>query len=271
MFDSNRGGTFGIYRLDTASGAIEPVIDGPHHEMVPRPSPDGEWIAYAVVDTLERGRNRDVRMCRLDGSDDRLVLTNANHAAFVRDGTHLMVERSRSEVWTVPLDGGEAVMLYRPSGTVLSGAQLIKPEPSPDENWIAFIADRPRDWHAWVVNLPSGETSIVGRGCEPVWHPSGTSGYWVRAIGSRERTGIWHYDGLTGEKSVIQDADAPRGHEYFPWVSADAKVLLWASCRAGEHAHEDANYQLFGKMLDGGEAVRLTFDRFTNRWPRGMP
>ena len=256
--------------MDPESWDIRPVIDGPHHEMVPRPSPDGVWIAYAVVDTLERGKLRDTRICRLDGSGDRLVLKNANYPAFTSDGRHLIVERSRSEVWTVSVETGEAALLYRPSGSMLEGAVLGKPEPSPDGNWLAFIADRPRNWHAWVVNLPSGETHIVGRGCEPVWHPSGTSGYWVRAIESRERTGIWHYDGLTGEKTVVQDADAPRGHEYFPWVSADAEILLWASCRAGEHAHETANYQLFGKRLDGGEAVRLTFDRFTNRWPRGL-
>ena len=37
--DSNRGGTFGIYRMDIETWDLRSVIDGPDHEMVPRPSP----------------------------------------------------------------------------------------------------------------------------------------------------------------------------------------------------------------------------------------
>ena len=271
VFDSNRGGTFGIYRMESDGSGLRRVIDGPRHEMAPSPSPDGHWITYAVADTLERGAPRETHLCRLDGSEDRLVLSDANYPSFTPDGKALIVERGRESVWTVPLDGGEARLLYRPAGDLLEGATLVKPELSPNGEWLAFTADKPRPWYSWAVHLPSGFARRIGKGCEPVWHPSGTAGYFISSKDTRERTGIWYYDGITGEYTVIQDADAPRGHEYFPWISADAGILLWGACRAGEHAHETANYQLYGRRLPDGKPVRLTFDRFTNRWPRAVP
>jgi Tol biopolymer transport system component len=110
---------------------------------------------------------------------------------------------------------------------------------------------------------------MVGPGCEPGWMPDGRV-VWVSEDGGRERTGIFVSDANTGKIETLQDDDAPRGHEYFPTVTAEGRRLFWSACRPGQHAHTDfgSNYQIFSRRLPDGKPVRITFDGFNNRWPK---
>jgi hypothetical protein len=103
-----------------------------------------------------------------------------------------------------------------------------------------------------------------------MWFQDGRRVVHVAEKGARERAGIFAVDIVTGDRSEIQDDDAPRGHEYFPMLAGGDRYLLWGACREGEHDHIDSNYQLFARRLPDGPSIRLTFDRHNNRWPKPM-
>jgi Tol biopolymer transport system component len=271
LFDSNRSGTFGIHRLDAATGEIHTIADGPAHEMFPAPSPDGRWIAYAVTDSLDRQADAEIWICDRDGSDARRLAGPGTFPSFSGDGETVYFEQGRSRLMAVPTGGGEPALLYPREGQTPPGPELVKPAVSPDGTFVAFIANVPRTWHVWVAHLQGGETRLIGQGCEPVWHPDGTSLFWIAAPGFLERTAICRFDFADGARHLVQDQGPPWGHEYFPAVSPDARHLAWGSCPPGQHAHESANYQLFVTDLETGGVHRLTHDEFTNRWPQFLP
>lgn len=268
VFDSNRSGTFGIYRLDTATGEIRAVADGPAHEMYPVPSPDGTRIVYAVAESLDRNAAAEVWICSRDGTDSRRLAASGTFPTFSADGRTVYFEQDRSRLMSVPAEGGDAVLVYPREGQALPGSELVKPVVSPDGSFAAFIVNAPRTWHVWVAHLHGTETRLIGQGCEPEWHPDGTSLYWIAAPGFKERTAIARFDFADGSRHIVQDEGAPWGHEYFPALSPDAQFLAYGACPPGQHAHETSNYQLFMTELESGKIHRLTHDEYTNRWPR---
>ena len=173
-------------------------------------------------------------------------------------------ERQRARVMSVPATGGEPKLVFEPTT-----GQLVKPRVSPTGMRIAFISDQPRPWHVRIAEVATGGETLVGEGCEPAWLPDGNGLIWLKTKDTMERSGIYRY--AAGAAEVLQDADAPRGHEYFPGLSPDGRYLLWSSCRPDEHSHINANYQLFVRDLHDGAPVRITFDAYNNRWPKLLP
>ena len=112
---------------------------------------------------------------------------------------------------------------------------------------------------------------MIGPGCEPTWFSSGDKLAWVTGKKAKERSGIGMYEIKSKKVSDLQDADAPRGHEYFPKLASADRFLLYSSARPGEHDANTANYQLFIKDLSNETVVRVTFDEHTNRWPKLLP
>lgn len=64
---SDRGGNWDIYRIDPASGAVQPLTDSPGRDGLATASPDGESIAFAS----DRDGAWAVYAMRSDGSDQR--------------------------------------------------------------------------------------------------------------------------------------------------------------------------------------------------------
>lgn len=271
VFDSNRSGTFGIYCLASPHGSIHPLVDGPAHEMFPAPSPDGRWIAYARSDSSEPHRSSAIWICRRDGSEARLLAAPGTFPTFSADGTTVYFEQARSRLMAVPVAGGEPALVFPREGQGLPGTEQVKPVVSPDGTYAAFIVNAPRTWHVWIAEVNGAGSWRIAQGCEPAWAPDGKTLYYIGAPRYRERTAICrvHIDG--GKREVVQDEDAPWGHEYFPSPSPDGRWLAWGACPPGQHDHEHANYQLFVRDVTGGPPRRLTHDRFTNRWPRFLP
>lgn len=272
LFDSDRSGTFGIYSMKTDGSDVRAVVDTPSHEMYPDLSPDGKWIVFAQTPSLAKYAPAEIHICRRDGSEERTLADDATFPTFSRDGKTVFFERGRKKVMAVNVDGTREREVFPGANREFDAYQIVKPRVSPDGRHVAFISDRKGAWNSWFADVETQQAFHVHSGCEASWFSDGRRLVWVNQDDSvKERTGLFQFDIVTRQITALQDAGAPRGHEYFPCITADDRFLLWGACREREHSHTDSNYQLFAKNLTGGESVRLMFDGFDNRWPKWMP
>ncbi|NQT92359.1 MAG: flippase-like domain-containing protein [Lentisphaerae bacterium] len=271
VFDSNRGGTFGIHILSKKDGVIRTVCDTAMTEIYPDPSPDGALIVFARAKSPHRLAPSEIWVCGIDGSGERKVADNGTFPTFGRGGDTVYFERDRRKVMAVDLDGSNERQVFPRGGEEFARHRIVKPRVSPDGRWVAFISDRKGAWNTWIGDLETGESRHVAHGCEPAWFPGSTRLAWIRQEGVRQGAGIFAWDLQSGKTRELHDAGPPLGHEYFPTVSADGRFLLWGACPEGQHAHETSSYQLFIKDLTSGEVTRLTDDSANSRWPKLLP
>lgn len=270
LFDSNRSGTFGIYTIKADGTDLTKVVDTPAQEMYPDPSPDGQWLVFSKQEFLNKSLPGEIWICRRDGSDARKLADNGTFPTFSSDGKTVFFERERKKTMAVNADGTGLREIFPGTNREFDRFQIVKPRVSPDGKYVVFICDRKRGWNIWCAELSSGKAFHVASGCEAGWFGDSRRLAWILKHKVRERTGIYQFDMVTHESKELQDADAPRGHEYFPTVTKDNRFLLWGACKPGEHGHFDSNYQIFVRDLNGGFPVRITFDEFNNRWPKQM-
>ena len=272
VFDSNRSGTFGIWIMNTDGSGVRVVSDTPEHEMYPDPSPDGSAIVFARLPSLSKQAAGEIWVCGPDGSGAHKLADNGTFPTFSADGRTVYFERERRRIMAIGADGQGERQIF-PVGRAPFGGETVKPRVSADGRFVVFTSNRGEHggYNTWYADLETGKPVRVSLGCEPGWFPDGKRIAWVRESGGRERTGIFQFELAGGRVAELQDADAPRGHEYFPVVSRDGRFLTWGACRPGEHDHTDSNYQLFVRALPDGRPVRLTFDGFDNRWAKLVP
>ena len=272
LFDSNRSGSFGIYIQSPDGSGLRTVVDTPEEEMFPDIHPEGEWVVYARARSTNVKAPAEIHICRLDGSEDRVLLADATFPSFTKDGKAVIAEQGRSRIIRVDLQSGKADEIFPLGAGPLAKAQVVKPRISPDQKWVAFTSDAPRRWTAWTVRLADGKAVRLGagEGCQPVWSADPGRVYHVATTGMKERTGFLRTALPEGNGRIVLDNDAPRGHEYFPAILED-RYIFYAASRPKEHDHASANYQLYVHDLESGWTARLTRDRFTNRWPKWIP
>lgn len=275
VFDSTRSGTFGIWRMHADGSGLTAVADDPvAHEMYPDPSPDGRWIVFSKNVSLSKRAPASVWICRADGSEPRKLAENGTYPTFSADGATVYFERERRLVMGVAPDGSGERQVF-PGAKGFGKYEVVKPRVSADGRRVVFVSNRgsSKSWNTWWSEIDGSKSDRIGPGCEPGWFPDGLRATWVCETDMKERVGICMRPTQGGEAAALQDADAPRGHEYFPTVTSDGRFLMWGACRPGEHTHTDptSNYQLFGRALPDGKPVRLTFDEFNNRWPKRLP
>lgn len=271
VFDSNRSGNFGIYRLSSSKGEVSKIFDSELHEMYPSPSPDGKKIVFARSKTLKREDPGEVWIANIDGSDARKLASPGTFPTFSSDGKTVYYELLRRKLMAVPVEGGESTELFPKQNKHFGNHFVIKPKVSPDSSKVSFSSDKHGRWNSWLADLATGELTKIERGCEPTWYPNSEQLTWVAKGKSRERSGLYGFKLGDNSRFEVQDADAPWGHEYFPEVSSNGKFLLFSACPPGQHSHYEANYELFMKNLESGELIQLTNEGHTNRWPSLLP
>ncbi len=110
----------------------------------PQMSPDGRWIAY-VVTAVEKEENR-----------------------------------SNSDIWLVPTEGGP------PRRLTNSPKHDRHPRWSPDGQWIAFESNRDGKFQIYLIRPDGGEArelcSVSTEAQQPVWSPDGTRLAFVSAV-----------------------------------------------------------------------------------------
>jgi Tol biopolymer transport system component len=206
-----------------------------------------------------------------DGSNARLLAENGTFPTFSPDGTHIYFERQRRRVMRMKADGTKLQKVFPGNKKGFGGFDVAKPRVSADERYVAFNTDRGGRWSSWVADLKSKDAWYFAKGCEPTWYADGRRVAWIKAAGAKEDSGVFAGDFKGKTFWTVEDAGPPRGHEYFPTFFGDDRYLTYSASRGPkDHDQDSANYQIFVKDLKTGERFRLTYDGFTNRWPKIM-
>ena len=274
LFDSNRSGTFGIYTIRVDGTGLRKLIDDPKwHEMFPDASPDGKYVVYSRAKTTSRLAPSEVWMIQRDGKNPRRLASDGTFPTFSGNGQTIYFERRRKKVMEVDVNGNDEREIFPAENEKFRRYQVVKPRVSPDGSIVTFTSDRPRAWTAWYALTANSQAFKIRRGCEPVPFGDAKRIAWIYNNHKRikERSGIYVYNLKDGSDKILQDADAPRGHEYFPTLASNDRYLLYGASRPKEHSHETGNYQIFVKDLQTGKVIRVTFDAYTNRWPKRLP
>jgi hypothetical protein len=102
LFQSDRNGTWGIFKQGISQDTAEPVVTGPQNASGPRLSADGAWILYAEIPKTV-GASTPLRLMRVPvgGGVPQLVLETRNNqdyrCARSPAGLCLVAEASQDE------------------------------------------------------------------------------------------------------------------------------------------------------------------------------
>jgi Tol biopolymer transport system component len=270
IYDSRRGKNFGIYSILVDGTDEKKIIDTETNEMFPDPSPDGSKIVFAKSQSADRDSIAEIWMINTDGSNEEKIASNGNFPTFSADGREIYFERERTKIIALNLDDKSEREIFPNGDPDFKDYQyqVVKPRISKDGTLAFFTSDKDGRWNSFYADLTAKKSFKINRGCEPSPFEISKKAVWVTKKNVLERSAIGEVDLTTGKHSILHDGDAPRGHEYFPTLVGGDKFLLFSSCRRHEHSHESANYQVFVKDLSSGKSIRVTFDKYTNRWPK---
>ncbi len=221
----------------------------------PRFSPDGSTIAFVItsVDQKQNRRRSEIWMVPADGSRDAIALTTAPQSStnprWSPDGKTIAFlsarpaagetgDAPRTQVWLLPVDGGEPRRLT----TLANGVSSL--QWSPDGSRMVVVsrsgpsdtAKSPSDvrhyrhanykfndtgWfddkktHLWVIDVASGRTSQITSGddwndADPQWSPDGKRIAFVsnrtgQAFDEDRNTDVWVIDATGGPLTKVSD------------------------------------------------------------------
>jgi uncharacterized membrane protein YbhN (UPF0104 family) len=255
VFDSRRGGDFGVYKL-TESG-VSKVVDKPNrHEMFP--DVFGDRVVYASAKGAGRFAESEIREINLITLEDKLVAPNGTFPSFLDDGS-IIFERNRKEV----VNGKGEVIFPTKEFSDWNQYQVVKPRMKGSK--ITFTSDRGGRWHVWVVDLETRESKKVSDGCQAEFI-SERELLFINNKRAKAGSGIFKANLDNNEISVFHDLDGEFGHEYFPSPLRDG--VIFGATNEKDHSHEEGNYQLFFISHDG-KRERITEDNVGSRWARG--
>jgi hypothetical protein len=149
------------------------VSSAPHRELIPQAefpvaSPDGRWLAY-----LREDHGRDslwVRALNKPASTDKNLTSikfNVLEMSFLPSGSLIFSAE--------PDSGRPGLFLVDQAGTInsLDSDEARYPAISPDGHWFAYSKLQSGNWHLWLRDLRSGQTSrLTQADCnnvEPTW------------------------------------------------------------------------------------------------------
>jgi Tol biopolymer transport system component len=157
------------------------------------------------------------------------------------DGKTLVVDLV-GDIWTLPVAGGDAMLLTRASGIALN----FHPRFSPDGKRVAFISDRGGAENVWIMDLDGGNPRQVSRSREdrmalPTWTPDGSS-IIVRRGGDanntirrgelvRGRGDLWIYHTQGGEGLQLTPDNISAS---WPSVTPDGRFIYFEEIVRGE-------------------------------------
>ena len=252
-------------------------------------SPDGDWIAYTVYSTRPAGDQagsayRELFVLSTKEGQSRPYITgkvSVSSIAWRPDSKMITFRLKRgknklTQVWGIPLHGGEARQLTHAKSSVLLYRW------SNDENRLAYVALTPKtkrekeladkgygfvfyeenlkDRNLYLVDFDEGEDKQLTQGCS-VWdfQFNHTGDAIAAAISPKNLVDhsymfkkIFLVDVATGEKRQLTHNDGKLGR--FAFSPNDQKLIYNAALERKDHQ----NSQAFVIDVAGGEPVNLT-------------
>ncbi|WP_263357724.1 hypothetical protein [Acidicapsa ligni] len=227
IFSSNRGGTYGLWKIGLNGGEALPIETSGESAIQPAVSPDGKFLVYA-----DSALRSNILKVSLDHPSSALAIapaTRRSHSAqFSPDGSNVAFVSDRSgkwELWTADADGKRVTQL-----TKFEAATVGSPRWSPDGKLIAFDA-RPNGHSAVFVIAADGQqlrelSPGNSEEKQPSWSPDGE---WIYFDSNRDGSmRLW--------KMRVSGADAtPVSHSSLTdaQISPDSKTLFFTTAGDG--------------------------------------
>lgn len=192
FFESVRRGSFDVWRLDVTGRGLVRLTSGEGSELRPRPSPQGDWVAFDIVDA----RGEFTHLMRPDGSqahaiDEQWFSTYRQVccADWSPDGARLAVVVTGRETNAATTEA--VVSIHQASGTAteirllkLSGGAPEYGRWSPDGRFIVYEAVTDGSWDLWIVDpddpAPRRLTTFAGNERQAAWQKHPRSLFFLR-------------------------------------------------------------------------------------------
>jgi Tol biopolymer transport system component len=196
LFNSDRRGPADLWALAIDHGSPHRLTSGPGIKIKPRPSPNGHWIAYVLIDD-EKGHCP--YLMRPDGRGAHTLapefpgrFDSVEAECWSPDGSRLAC--TFLSLGTI---GIRVVAIDRETGTARAIDQLDLPGAAPQRlawspkgNHLAYEAISDGSWDIWLADGDGGQprrlTSDPGNERSPAWSSDGTTLYFIR-----DYRGVW--------------------------------------------------------------------------------
>lgn len=268
-WSSNRDGLHNIWIFDEGIDRPRRVTRSMFTDTYPKFSPDGKKIAFSRSQmpwvSQRNATHWDTYVIDLATGEETLIATNACFASWTRNGKSLVfmaqgglaLEKVDLEN---PIESRQMVYVDVPEGTSITAPDVRDGDP-----WITATIRGTRRSTSHIYR--DGRVVDIAKGCQMIWHPTqADSSLWVEGPGEMKNS--FYILDKDGKKSLIFDAIAPYGHEYFPRLSRDGRWLVYGASTGG-HEQDSEDYEIFLLDLESKPLtpVRLTFHTGNDSWP----
>ena len=172
VFDSHRGASSFIWKVDQASPSVQLTADPSFADSFPEVSPDGKLIAFNRHPANKAEAPDDLWFMEADGANPRLVIEKAGFVGWLPDGESFTYYSFKDgQLYHYVLPAKSAKQLTNEEGVYAKGVT------SPDGKWVAFMSIATGNIDIRAVPIEGGESIEVvatsRQDFHPVFSPSG--------------------------------------------------------------------------------------------------
>jgi len=244
--------------MDVENGSRTVLKEFPFRIEAPNWTMDGKWLIYNSGGKLYRlspdspSEPQEIYTGFATRCNNDHVLSFDGKSIAISHGT---AEDRRSRVYTLPIWGGDPVLITPLAPSYLHGW-------SPDKKYLAYCAGRGDNMDVYVIPAEGGEeirlTDAEGLDDGPEYSPCGEY-IWFNSV----RTGlmqVWRMK-ADGSEQTQMTFDKTR-NAWFPHVSPDGEKIAYITYHVGDlepgQHLANKNVELWLMPAEGGEPTLLT-------------
>lgn len=265
VFVSNRGDDpekMDLYVLDIETGEIIPLNTGIDNVVLPKWSPDGSQILFAVKDVW------NLYIINEDGTGlTQLTDFRSNNGDWSPDGKKIIFQsdhqnepQDRPDIYQIDVDGENLKEILDEPPIADFGPRF-----TPDGSQVIFISDRTGNYEIFQMNDDGSNLIQLTQTDSPIIDisisPDGNHIAFTYAYAYPQAADLYIIgkDGSPDSMVQVTDNKGAAFDDSSSW-SMDGKKIFFSSNRSG-------NYDLWSINVDGSDPVQLTDDEYYDSYP----